>query len=49
LLIKFQNEDRFSEEVLTNAERELDIEELRLNSLIQKHESTVNITNTQQQ
>jgi CPA1 family monovalent cation:H+ antiporter len=49
LLIKFQNEDRFSEEVLGNAERELDIEELRLNSLIQKHEGTVNIANTQQQ
>lgn len=46
LLIKFQTEDRFSEEVLTNAERELDIEELRLNLLMQKTESTAGTSNT---
>ena len=41
LLIKFQNEDSFSEEALANAERELDIEELRLNSMMQKTEGSV--------
>lgn len=46
LLMKFQNEDRFSEEALANAERELDIEELRLNSLIQKKEGSISIANT---
>jgi monovalent cation/hydrogen antiporter len=45
LLIKFQNEDRFSEEVLAKAERELDIEELRLNSMIQKTEGSVSVVN----
>lgn len=46
LLIKFQNEDRFSEEALANAERELDIEELRLNTLVQKTEGSVIIANS---
>ncbi|HYJ65717.1 MAG TPA: Na+/H+ antiporter, partial [Parafilimonas sp.] len=45
LLIKFQNEDRFSEEALAKAERELDIEELRLNSMMQKTESSVSVVN----
>ncbi|HEY2726432.1 MAG TPA: cation:proton antiporter, partial [Parafilimonas sp.] len=45
LLIKFQNEDRFSEEVLSKAERELDIEELRLSSMMQKAESSVSAVN----
>ncbi len=46
LLIKFQNEDSFSEDALANAERELDIEELRLNSMIQKVEGSVINTHT---
>ena len=45
LLIKFQNEDRFSEEVLGKAERELDIEELRFSSMMQKAESSVSVVN----
>ncbi len=45
LLIKFQNEDRFSEEALAKAERELDIEELRLNSMMQKTETSVSVVN----
>jgi CPA1 family monovalent cation:H+ antiporter len=36
LLLKFQTEGDFSEEALTKAERELDIEEMRINSLMQK-------------
>jgi CPA1 family monovalent cation:H+ antiporter len=46
LLIKFQGNDKFSEDALTNAERELDIEELRLNSMIQKTGGSVSIANT---
>lgn len=42
LLLKFQNEDRFGEEALSKAEHELDIEELRLNSLIEKAEASAN-------
>lgn len=45
LLIKFHTEGSFSEEVLAKAERELDIEELRLNSLIQKTDSSLTGTN----
>jgi CPA1 family monovalent cation:H+ antiporter len=44
LILKFQNEDRFGEEALSKAERELDIEELRLNSLINKAEGSANAT-----
>ncbi|HEX5155437.1 MAG TPA: Na+/H+ antiporter [Parafilimonas sp.] len=47
LLLKFQNEDRFSEESLTKAERELDIEELRINSLIKKTETTAKVATEQ--
>ncbi len=46
LLIKFQADGRFSKEALTNAERELDIEELRLDSMMQKTEDPLNIGNT---
>ena len=35
LLIKFQKENRFSDEVLKRLENELDIEDLRLNTLLQ--------------
>jgi CPA1 family monovalent cation:H+ antiporter len=45
LLIKFRNEDSFSQEALAAAERELDIEELRLNLLMQKAESTADTSN----
>ena len=40
LLLKFQNEDRFGEESLSKIERELDIEELRVNSLLEKAEGS---------
>jgi CPA1 family monovalent cation:H+ antiporter len=46
LLIQFQTDGRFSEESLTNAERELDIEELRLNSMMQKTQGSVSIATT---
>src|SRR5699024_9926592 len=46
LLIQFQTDDEFSEEALANAERELDIEELRLNSMMQKTIGAVSIANT---
>lgn len=36
LLFKFQKEGTFTEETISKAERELDIEELRLNSMINK-------------
>jgi Na+/H+ antiporter len=40
LLLKFQNEDRFGEDTLSKIERELDIEELRLTSLLEKAEGS---------
>ena len=39
LLIKFHKEGSFSDESIRHAERELDIEELRLNGLIEKNEN----------
>lgn len=38
LLIKFHKEGSFSDESIRHAERELDVEELRLNGLIEKNE-----------
>ena len=38
MILKFHNDASFSEESLAKAERELDIEELRLNSLKEKAE-----------
>jgi monovalent cation/hydrogen antiporter len=49
LLIKFRNEGKFSKEALANAERELDIEELRLDSMMQRTEGSVSIANTRAQ
>ena len=43
LILKFQNEGRFGEEALTKAERELDIEEMRINALIEKADTTVKV------
>ena len=40
------NKQSFPKEALTNAERELDIEELRLDSMMQKTEGPANIANT---
>lgn len=45
LILKFQTEGRFSEEALTTAERELDIEEMRITALLQKAETTAKIAN----
>lgn len=50
LLIKFHTKGSYSEEVLAKTERELDIEELRLNALMQRKETSitaVNITPTE--
>ena len=47
LLLKFQNEGRYSEEALNNAERELDIEEMRINSLMQKTETSAKLAHEQ--
>lgn len=43
LLLKFQNEDAYSEEALSKAERELDIEEMRLNALLGKTQGSAEI------
>lgn len=45
LLIKFHNEGSFSEEAITQTERDLDIEELRLNSILQKAEGAATLSN----
>jgi Na+/H+ antiporter len=44
LLIRFQNNGAYSEETLSKAERELDIEELRINGLLQRTETASKIT-----
>lgn len=43
LLLKFQNDDAYSEEALSKAERELDIEEMRLNALLGKAQGSAEI------
>ena len=45
LLLKFQNDDAYSEEALSKAERELDIEEMRLNALLGKTQGSAEIAN----
>ncbi|MEP6465002.1 MAG: cation:proton antiporter, partial [Parafilimonas sp.] len=45
LIMSFQTKGSFSEEALSKAERELDIEELRINSSIEKGEASVRIAN----
>ena len=47
LILKFQNEGRFTEESLNKAERGLDIEEMRINSLIERAETTVKVATEQ--
>ena len=44
LLIKFQTEGTYSEDALNKVERELDIEELRINTLLQRTEVSAKIT-----
>jgi len=39
LLIKFHKDGSFSDEAIRHAERELDVEEMRLNGLINKNEN----------
>ena len=43
LLLKFQNDDAYSEEALSKVERELDIEEMRLNALMGKTQGSAEI------
>ena len=43
LIIDFQTNGRYSEEALSKAERELDIEELQVNSLLEKSEASERI------
>ena len=45
LIIDFQTNGRYSEEALSKAERELDIEELQVNSLLEKSEASERIEN----
>jgi Na+/H+ antiporter len=45
MLLKFQNDDTYSEEALSKSERELDIEEMRLNALMGKAQGTAEIAN----
>jgi Na+/H+ antiporter len=45
MLLKFQNDDTYSEEALSKAERELDIEELRLNALMGRTQDAAEIAN----
>ncbi len=45
LLLKFQNDNTYSEEALSRTERELDIEELRLNALMDRTQDSAAIAN----
>lgn len=45
MLMKFQNDGSYSEEALSKTERELDIEELRINSLIDRTKTSVIVAN----
>lgn len=45
MLIKFQTDDTYSEEALGKAERELDIEELRLNALMGRTQDAAAVAN----
>jgi CPA1 family monovalent cation:H+ antiporter len=44
LLLKFHTEGTFNDETITKAERELDIEELRLNTMLDKGAATTPVT-----